>query len=183
LRFRRRHCQPSRHAGKASLAINGDKQKFSWKWGKGILQAVQADFGDPVNGTPSYVLCVYDTNAGAPSLKLSAAINAGGTCGTKPCWKAVSDKGWAYKNKIGNPNGITKLGFKGGLAGKSSLQVGGAGSSLPLPTPISGSQFFAADTAVIVQLHSSSPANCWSSTFSASGTKKNDGTMFKAVTP
>jgi hypothetical protein len=48
---------------------------------------------------------------------------------------------------------------------------------------VSGTQFFDQDTAVIVQLYSSSPANCWSSSFDTSSTKKNDGQEFKATTP
>jgi len=146
---------------------------------------MQGDFGDPVNGTPSYTLCLYDQSGGTPVFKMEAGIAAGGTCPTKPCWKAIFDKAYGDRNKDGNDGGITKVAFKGGDAGKPSLQVAGKGISLPLPAPISGSEFFDQDTAVIVQLHSSSPVACWSSTFDGSSTKKNDGVQFKAtaVTP
>jgi len=43
-------------------------------------------------------------------------------------------------------------------------------------------EFYDQDPAVIVQLHSSNPASCWSSTFDAPSTKKSDSFNFKAVT-
>jgi len=46
----------------------------------------------------------------------------------------------------------------------------------------SGMEFYDQDPAVIVQLHSSNPASCWSSTFDAPSTKKSDSFNFKAVT-
>src|SRR5262249_27131858 len=98
----------------------------------------------------------------------------------RPCWKAVRDLGWAYKNRTGNVYGITKVQLKGGTAGKPQVQVQAKGSSFPMPVPISASEFFDQDPAVIVQLHSSSPAACWSSIFDGSTTKKNDGVEFKA---
>jgi hypothetical protein len=174
-------------AGKSSVLLtdnpNPSKQKFSWKWSKGTAQLVQADFGDPVNGSTSYLLCVYDESGGSPVLKLGPTIFGGGTCGKKPCWKAVSDKGWAYKNKGGNPDGMTMVTLKGGAAGKPLIKVTGQGSNLVLPAPVSGTKFFNQDTAVIVQVSRTDTATCWSSTFSATGTKTNNGTQFKAVSP
>jgi hypothetical protein len=104
-------------------------------------------------------------------------------CGAKPCWQAVSNKGWTYRNKAGNGDGITKARLKGGAAGKPQVQVQAKGTNLPMPAPVSGTEFFDQDPAVIVQLHSSSPVNCWSSTFDDQSTKKNDGVQFKATTP
>ena len=105
----------------------------------------------------------------------------GATVGSGSMWSALGSTGWGYKNSAGNAAGITKLSLKSGATGKSKVQVKGAGMSLPLPAPISGTEFFDQDTAVIVQLYSSSPANCWSSTFTAA--KKNDGTQFKTTAP
>ena len=114
-------------------------------------------------------------------LKMAATVDPGGTCGTLPCWKTVgSNAGWKYKNNDGNADGITQLLIKGGDPTQSKLQVKGKGASLPAPTPISGTEFFDQDTAVIVQLYSSFPVSCWSSTFGTSTTKKNDETQFKA---
>jgi len=110
-------------------------------------------------------------------------IAAGGTCGTKPCWKALRNKGWAYKNAPRNADGLTKLQLKGGLAGKPQVQVQGKGASLSLPTPVSSTKVLNQDPAVIVQLQRTDAPGCWSSTFDGSSTKNNDGVQFKAVTP
>ena len=171
-------------AGKSSLSIkigaDPGKSKLSWKWSKGVLPAAQVDFGDPVGSAPSYRLCVYDQTAGSPVLKAGMSLSAGGICGTKPCWKALSDKGWAYADRDAHSSGIAKLKFKSGEAGKPSLSIAGKGANLPLPTPHSSTELFDQDTSVIVQFHTSSPANCWSSTFELSGTKKNEATQVTA---
>ena len=164
-------------------SADSSKQKFSWKWSKGTVQLGLTDLGDPVSGGTGYQLCVYDEAAGSPTLKMAVAVAPGGACGAKPCWKAVSTKGWSYKNKAGNGGGVTKTQLTGGAAGKPGVKVQGKGGNLPLPAPVSATEFFDADPAIVVQLHSSSTGNCWSSTFAASGTKKDDGAQFKAKSP
>lgn len=162
---------------------NTRKQKFSWTWSKGTVQLGPTDFGDPVNGSTTYQLCVYDDAAGSPTLKLAVSVPPGGTCGGKPCWKVVGRKGWSYKNKVGNGGGLIAAQLAGGAAGKPKLKVQGKGPNLSLPVPTSSMTFFNEDPAVIVQLHSTNTGNCWSSSFAASGTKKNDGDQFKAKDP
>jgi hypothetical protein len=158
------------------------KGKFLWKWMGGTTQLTQADFGDPLNGSTTYSLCVYDENGGVPQFKMGLVVAAGGTCSGLPCWKSAGSKGWSYKNTLSNWDGVTQIKALGGAAGKPKVKVAGRGASLPLPPPVSfGVQYFEKDPAVIVQLHSSSPANCWSSTFSTAS--KNDGGSFKAKTP
>src|SRR5262249_180931 len=98
-----------------------------------------------------------------------------------PCWRAVSNTGWAYRNSGGNADGITKVLLRGGVAGAPKVQMQAKGASLPLPAPVSGTRFFDQDTAVIVQLYSSVPANCLWSSFTTA--KKNDGQQFKATNP
>ena len=154
-----------------------------WNWTRGIPALSQGDFGDPVNGGSSYRLCVYDETGGAPLFKMGATIQAGGTCGTRACWKAQGTSGWTYWDKDGSSDGITKMVLKGGGAGRPLIKLRGKGSSLRLPAPLSGTEFFDQDTAVILQLRSTTPANCWSSSFDGSSTKKNDGGQFKATTP
>ena len=64
-----------------------DVDKLIWKWIKG--EAVTTpEFGDPL-ATDDYAFCVFDPSG----IVMSAAIPAGGTCGTKPCWKALNGKG------------------------------------------------------------------------------------------
>jgi hypothetical protein len=81
----------------------------------------------------------------------------------------------------GNAYGITKVALKGGDAGKPKVLVKGRGATLPLPVPLSMFEFFDQDTEIIVQLHSSTPDSCWSSSFDLLSTKKNTATQFKAI--
>lgn len=175
-------------AGKSSVQLNNhtdiSKRKLYWKWGKGLLALAQGDFGDPVNGSTTYALCVYDQTASTPVFKMSATIASGEMCGDRACWKAIIGRQWAYSNRSGNADGVSTLQLKSGAAGQPQVLAKGKGSSLAMPDPISSTDFFDQDPAVIMQLHSlGEPANCWSSTFDRSSTKKNDGMQFKAVTP
>jgi len=159
------------------------KSKLSWKWTKGADALAQTDFGDPLDGGTAYTLCVYDHVAALPVLITSAAIAPAGMCGTKPCWKAASDKGWSFKRKDGTATGVTKLSLKGGASGKPSVQLDAKGSNLEFPTAVGADQLLAQAPTIIVQLHSSSASRCWSSTFTAGTTKKNTATQFSAKAP
>ena len=81
-------------ANKARVLIkdkgNDNGDLVVWKWIKGE-ETVLPDFGDPEN-TQDYTLCVFDNGA----TKLEAAIPAGGTCGTAPCWKPIGTNGFKY---------------------------------------------------------------------------------------
>lgn len=57
------------------------------------------------------------------------------------------------------------------------------GVKLQPPAPLSGSDYFAADPEVVLQLHSSSTASCWSQSFAAASVKKNEAEQFKAKAP
>lgn len=46
-------------------------------------------------------------------------------CGTKPCWKAKSTKGWGYNDKAESADGIAKIGFGSGAAGKGKASAAG----------------------------------------------------------
>jgi hypothetical protein len=172
-------------AGKSALkvkdSLDATKKGIGWKWLKGVAALAQNDFGNPVIGGTSYRVCIYDQTGGVSSFKMGYGIDAGGTCGLFACWKPLGSKGWLYRKLDGNADGITKLAVKGGGAGKPKVLVKGKGVALPLPAPLSGTEFFDQDTQVIIQLHSSTPDNCWSSSFDSSSTKKNDGSQFKAV--
>ena len=164
--------------GKLLIAFDPDpaRRSFLWKWSAGTAPLSQADFGDPLNGGTSYRLCVYDHAAGSSMLKMNVPVLAGGTCHGRPCWKALASSGWRYKDVDSG----TKMVLKGGAAGTPRALFK---QRMPaLPAPVSGTQFFNQDTAVIVQLFSSTPANCWTSSFDQSATTKNTGTRFKAAT-
>jgi hypothetical protein len=115
-----------------------------WIWSRGEATAA-GDFGDPTTST-SFALCLYDD---AGTLLYGSLIEAGGTCGTKPCWKALGtppgSAGFKYKSKTREPHGIAKLTLKPGDAGKAKivakgghelLYAGSAGApELPLSLP------------------------------------------------
>ena len=131
------------------------RQKMSWKWSAGTADV--ADFGDPLDAT-SYPLCIYEDAV----LVMSAEIAAGGTCGSKPCWKDLGGKGFGYKNKEGNAAGVTGVTLKAGN-GKASIALKGKGGSLQLPLPITDM------STVTVQLLKDvdSGSECWEAVFEA----------------
>jgi hypothetical protein len=157
------------------------KRKFLWKWRHGVTPVMQGDFGYP--GQSTYKLCVYDQTGTLPVFKMGFTLGPDELCSETGRWRALGSIGWRYTNRAGNEDGVTKLSLEGGAAAEPKIIMKGGGTFLPVPIPISGTAFFAQDPAVIVQLYSSSPMNCWSSTFDASSTKANSGTQFKAVTP
>lgn len=134
-----------------------------------------ADFGNPVTGAPIYKLCVYDASA-SPQPLMDLDVPPGGTCGTKPCWKATGTKGYAYKNKLAMPEGITGMKLKMGVAGKAKVQAAGKGDLLPLPAlPLT--------PPVTVQLviQDGATTTCWQTTYTTS--KANTGVLFNAKGP
>jgi hypothetical protein len=143
-----------------------DVDKLIWKWIKG--EAVTTpEFGDPL-ATDDYAFCVFDPGG----LVMSAAIPAGGTCGTKPCWKALNGKGYKYVNKAGTPEGITKLLLKSGGAGLSKVIAKGKGVNLIMPDlPLTLN--------VTAQIQSEN-GECWQTVHSALGTSRNDDGQFKS---
>lgn len=170
--------------GKLTLRDSGvpSRRKLSWQWTGGSTALEQADFGDPINGSTAYTLCLYDQSGAAPVYESGATIPPG-TCGSAgTCWRsAAGGAGWSYKEKLGHRDGITKIDLRGGIAGRPRVLVQGAGVSLQMPQPFSGTEFFDQDPAVIVQLHASSPASCWSSTFDVADVTRNSATQFSAV--
>lgn len=153
-------CRVPAISGNASLlfkkTVDGSRDQLQWKWSKGASTAKLA-FGDPL-GSTSYQLCVYD---GSSNLALDAAIPAGGTCGTKPCWKE-GRHGFTYKNKGGAPDGVEQLKLKEGIDAKSQIQLKGKGMLLDDPT-------FPLIQPITVQLVNSD-GFCWQAVYSAPAT-------------
>jgi hypothetical protein len=162
--------------------VDPARKQLKWKWSGGLLALTQGDFGTPT-ATTAYALCVYDDIAGVPTLKSGLSVAPGGMCGATPCWAALGTKGWKYRHPIGNADAVTQIKLLGGEAGKPRLQIKAKGAALPLPAPFSGTQFLAQNPSTVLQLHTSSPVACWSSSFEAASTKKNIATQFKAKTP
>lgn len=138
--------------------------QVSFKWSKGVAVGV-AEFGNPTT-TEDYALCVFN-----PGLSMKLDAPADGVCGSVPCWKAVSIKGFKYKDSLRTPNGVDKISLKAGLSAKSKVQLKGKGGNLPaLPLPLA--------LPAIVQLQAESGA-CFEGTFTSANQQVNDGTQFQ----
>lgn len=167
-------------SGKGSLLVDEKKvgkEKLDVKLGKLQVAVTQAQFGDPVNGTAAYAVCLYDA---ADQLAGEYAVVKGGAmCGDKPCWKPLSDKGYGYKDKDATADGIASANLKGGDAGKGQIKFKGKNSTGQLPTGV---------IAALMQNPSSAKVQVLSSNGACFGlgltdVKKADGTVFKAVGP
>ena len=165
-------CRGSTAPGKGSLSVKdrsgvlGDR--LQWKLGSGAATS-PSDFGDPLT-TTNYALCVYDSAATSPTLRLSLRIPAGGDCGGRLCWKAVGDRGFKYGDPALTPDGVHKLLLKSGSDGHARLQVLARGPVLALPARLNGA-IFEQDPSVVVQLVHDAPGGpCWESRFSSPAT-------------
>jgi len=147
-----------------------------WKWVKGE-ETMPGDLGDPL-ASDGFTFCLYD---GGGALLTTATVDAGGTCGTKPCWKALGtppgSKGYRYKNGPANDEGVQKLIAKPGLQGKAKAVFKGRGDNLAMPSiPV---------TLPLAAQLASTTGTCWSAAFGADGVLKNGAGVFagKASTP
>ena len=151
------------------------KDLLKWMIVKGDA-FVNGDISDPVN-TATYALCVYDESADVPTLVGELAVRPNDR------WLDKDPKGFIYKDKAGTEDGVLKVQLKSGIQGKTKVQVKAKGSTAGWPQPLDGSAFHDQDSLVTVQFVNDTTAMCWTSDFGAGGTKKNTGTLFKAVGP
>jgi hypothetical protein len=139
--------------------------KVIWKWIRGEAVA-PTDFGNPL-ALHDYAFCLYDTTG----IVMEASIPAGGTCGTKPCWKELNGKGFKYVDKEGTPGGINKLLLKSGTAGLSKVILKGKGDNLVMPDlPLT----------LNVQAEVRGNGMCWSTLHTPGATSRNDDGQFKS---
>jgi hypothetical protein len=173
--------------GKGLLLVKANvpgKEKLVAKFLRGPALA-QTDMGNPLDtgqgGTgTAFALCIYDA---ATNLAGGVLVDrAGDVCDGAPCWKSIgkapndpSGPGKGYKYKDGGlaSDGILKIVYKGGDAGKSKAIVIGKGPGLPAGVP-AALQLSAQAT---VQLRSSDGL-CLS--LPLSEIKKQETTFFKA---
>lgn len=158
--------------------VDDSKDALKWGWNKGAATTA-ADFKDPVGGSAGYRVCVYDASANPQPLR-EAAVLPGGTCGSKPCWKVVGSllapKGYAYKNALAKPDGITDVKLTAGIAGKAKIAVKGKGAKLDMPT-------LGLTLPVTVQLliDDGVTPQCWRNVFGTAST--NTAAKFQAKGP
>lgn len=117
-------CEEVAKASLLSLEKGAGKEKLKLSWTKVATETEQVDLGDPVGTASAVLLCMYD-DTDALLVELRAAREAGEICGKKPCWKALSSKGYAYVDTAAAQDGIKTLLFKGGAAGKGIVKAFG----------------------------------------------------------
>jgi glucose/arabinose dehydrogenase len=154
----------------------GEKDKLVAKWLKGPA-TTQANFGNPVT-TTGYSFCLYAGTASA--LVATASVPAAGTCSGKPCWKAISTKGYRFKDKTAaNDGGTFQMKLSAGEAGKSKILFKAKGPNLdltPATLPLDES------APLTVQFIGTDSAECWEMTFPPASVRRNDDEQFKAKT-
>ncbi len=155
---------------KVKLGRRADKDQLTWDWKHGAITPA-SDFGDPLM-TASSLLCLY-RDSPAPELAATFAAPAAGFCDGAPCWQSQRNGSrFAYTDDAGTPDGLVQLRLQEGLvAGKSIIQVKGAGRQLPLPTmPLA--------LPVTVQFTNSDTGVCWEARYTTA--QKNDPSHFTA---
>ena len=146
-----------------------DLDQVKWKWASGHATTF-AELGDPL-ATDDHALCVFD----AAGFLLRMTAPAGGTCGTKPCWKqlgsAVTPKGYKYKDADGLPHDLDGMTLKAGADGKAKMSLKGKGANLPMP--VLGD--FSLPLTTQLQREN---GQCWEATFSRAGVKVDTSAQF-----
>ncbi|HEV7733659.1 MAG TPA: hypothetical protein VGR62_15940 [Candidatus Binatia bacterium] len=164
---------------KGVLLVNekvAGKEKLKVSFTKLQTAVLPSDFGDPVAGTTTYNVCIYDS---ANTLRGQYTVDrSGDTCGTKPCWAVVSGKGFKYGDKVTTADGILKMSVSGGDAGKGKVVVVGKNSSATMPTGIAALMQSSSNATVQVV---TSDAACFGMTLPL--VKKADGLIFNAIGP
>ncbi|MGH7893992.1 MAG: hypothetical protein ACREQL_04940 [Candidatus Binatia bacterium] len=170
-------------AGKTLVLVNEKtfgKEKLKVLLDRLVAPVTPPQFGNPVSGTTTYAVCLYDQ---ADGLVATMRVNrAGSQCGTSPCWKAILGKGIKYSDKLTQADGIQQIVAKGGEAGKGKIIIKGKNdigrSQTALPTrvavPLAGNR---RATAQLV----GSDAACFSGT--ATSVTTADGHVFKGTAP
>lgn len=153
-----------------SIKDNEDNEDDSLKWlwkGAGFEEA---DFGDPAAGDTYYSLCIYDETATIPALSRELGVNRG------EGWTDRGPRGLQYRGS-GRSFGVKGIRIKPSGQG-TAMKVEAGAEALNLPAPL-GTEFFDQDGAVTVQLVTSE-GECWTSSFAASDTSRNDEVGFRA---
>jgi len=169
-------CDENASSGLVLSDANG-KEKLSWKWKRGTIDA--GTLGNPTpDGGTAYALCIYNGVGLAMSANMPAGISCGGG---SSCW-TVRDDRLGYTRSDATPDGISKARVRAGRAGRDSIQVKGRYSVLEVPDPALPAAMFDPALGVKVQAVNSDGA-CWGATFDAASIRTNQGDTFKASLP
>jgi uncharacterized delta-60 repeat protein len=148
-------------------AVSDTSDQLVWKLRK-TGATTPADLGDPL-ASGDYTVCLFDESGPTPATTLAAVAPAGGTCGSRPCWRTITN-GVLYKNPQRTPAGLDQVKVKVGALGTGSVTVKGKGATLATPALPLG-------LPARVQLQVAGGA-CWEATFDVTGAKRNDSERF-----
>jgi len=167
-------------AGRAKVAVKEkvagrERLQVAFRMLAGSVEA--DDFGDPISGTTSHAICIYDeTGDVVADLRVD---RAGATCGTSACWRALADAGYRYKDPEGSADGVRTIVARGGSGtGRLIVKARNTTSSAALPTGITAR--LAGAAAVLVQVHADDGA-CFGGR--VEGVQRADTVVFKASGP
>jgi hypothetical protein len=114
-------CVVAASGGILSKTNTSGKELAKLSWNALASATDQSDFGDPVDANTAASVCLYDDDDVLVG-ELSVA-RAGQDCGTRPCWKRISTKGYLYSDKAAGSDGVAKLASTSGAAGKGKAQL------------------------------------------------------------
>lgn len=141
------------------------RHKLIWKWTGGASTDL-SEFGDPMVST-GYTLCLFD-GAGT---SLGAGVTAPGG---GPRWRPIGDKGYRYKDRARQADGVQAVVLKSSDQSRAKAIVRADGGNLPLPA-------LGLTPPVTVQLVNDATPVCWESRFDGGDRiLRNDVEQFKA---
>jgi len=91
----------------------------------------QSEFGSPTTSSTLSV-CLWDATGTLLTLDAPPA----GLCSGKPCWAALTDVGFVYRDSERRNAGLANISLKGSRSSKTAIKVAARGAALPtLPRP------------------------------------------------
>jgi uncharacterized delta-60 repeat protein len=167
---------------KATLTIierTAGREKLVLKLRSGP-ERTQSDFGNPLEpGGTDYAVCVFD-GAGSAVGSLGVA-RAGDSCGSRSCWSAVGKdppdgRGYRYRDRDLEADGVRTLDLKGGAAGRTSLTLKAKNRDSTMPTGWTAA--LQGEASVTLQVHGSGGVQCLSATLD--DVRRADASVFRA---
>ncbi len=172
-----RFTPPGKSQVKIKDRARDRKDRLNWRWKRGAETTLE-EWKNPVEGSATYRLCVYDSSAKDQPLS-EIDVPPGGVCDGDPCWTLLEDKGYKYRDKLQTPDGIEGMNLVHGLGGKAKIKVKGKGENLRTPTlaPIG----LALPVTVQLLIDDGITTLCWQSVFTT--VKKTSDEDFSAKGP
>ncbi|RMF25698.1 MAG: hypothetical protein D6760_00365 [Deltaproteobacteria bacterium] len=166
-------------AGRAKFRYDERKagrEKMTVAWKRLAQATTEADFGDPVHGSTSVVVCLYDDQAAL--IGQLTVDRARQMCSGKPCWRSKAGKGYDYRDKLHTADGVSKIRYVPGAAGKGKADAKGKNDAKgPATLPVGLAASLSGNVAPTVQMITSGGL-CVEATMNQVG--KDTGSLYSA---